>query len=95
MIVFDVQKGLWEHANSGRGNLMDSRAVARILARGLEKERKRCEQTARLILEAQPYVGSCFEGLLAIQSPLRIVAKYYIRANARIAEGSQVTTNTL
>nr|POF01184.1 hypothetical protein CFP56_21132 [Quercus suber] len=36
-------------------------------------------QLAHLVLEAEPYLSSCFEGLLCLQSPLMITKKYFVR----------------
>lgn len=52
------------------------------LARDIEKERELADETAKLILAAEPYLSSCFEGLVCLQPPLRIVAKYFEELHA-------------
>lgn len=48
-----------------------------LAANGLESDSKAAVDCARLILEAQPYLFSCFEGVIALQPPLTVATRYY------------------
>jgi hypothetical protein len=57
----------------------ESPAVTKTASAELNAIRSSAEDTARLILEAQPYLFSCFEGLIALQPPLTVVTRYFQR----------------
>lgn len=44
--------------------------------RSLERDRVTAQDTAHLIMQAEPRLASCFEGLLCLQFPMRIVERY-------------------
>jgi hypothetical protein len=48
--------------------------------RRLEQDRNDAEQIAKLILQAEPRLSSCFEGLICIQAPLRTLSRYFGKA---------------
>ena len=37
----------------------------------------RASKTALMILEAMPYLSSCFEGNVALQAPLKVVEEFH------------------
>ena len=43
----------------------------------LEAELATAEEYGQLILEATPYLSSCFEGVICLQSPLAVVERYF------------------
>lgn len=51
--------------------------VRRLAPSALEVDSKAAADCARLILEAQPYLFSCFEGVIALQPPLTVAMRYY------------------
>ncbi|KAK5127600.1 hypothetical protein LTR85_006940 [Meristemomyces frigidus] len=75
MTSIDVHKVLLD----GRDRKLEMLPVPETLSHDLERDHLEAEETARLILEAEPYLASCFEGVLCLQSPLRIVARYFER----------------
>ncbi|OBT68620.1 hypothetical protein VE03_01802 [Pseudogymnoascus sp. 23342-1-I1] len=52
------------------------------LCQGLQKEQELADDTAQLILGAEPSLSSCFEGFVCLQPPLRIVASYFEDMNS-------------
>ncbi|KAK4549926.1 hypothetical protein LTR36_005227 [Oleoguttula mirabilis] len=57
----------------------DVLSIPESLSSDLHRDRSEAEETARLILETEPYLASCFEGVICLQAPLRIVARYFDR----------------
>ena len=51
--------------------------TSQITESNLRRDRARAEEAAQLILQAEPQLSSCFEGLVCVQSPLRIVTRYF------------------
>jgi hypothetical protein len=47
-----------------------------ITLKSLDRDSTQADGVARLILQAEPRLSSCFEGLLCIQAPLRSVVRY-------------------
>nr|POE56354.1 hypothetical protein CFP56_50898 [Quercus suber] len=45
----------------------------------ISKARVAAGQMAQLILEAEPYLSSCFEGLICLQSPLKVTKRFFAR----------------
>ena len=79
MTSIDLQQALLDRTSSIEQS--ESLSASKMLSNSLFKDHIAAEKTAQLILEAQPYLGSCFEGLLCLQSPLRIVARYFARTD--------------
>lgn len=74
MTVTDVQENIIYHSHRLEPSLqLNSKTTSAHLVR----DRAEADETAQSILQAEPYVGSCFEGLVSLQSPLRIVARYF------------------
>jgi hypothetical protein len=73
MTSIELQKNLLSYVR-GVQEKLGSRDT---LSSGLEREKALAESTAQLILEAEPYLSSCYEGLICLQAPLRTVAKYF------------------
>jgi hypothetical protein len=89
MSMIGVQKALESYHEKSRTGLDYHGDLKKTTARSLLEEEHRCEQFAQLILEACPYVGSCFEGLLAVQAPLRIAGRYYNQTKLDVVDDSQ------
>lgn len=53
-----------------------------------KQDRAKAEQVAELILQAEPRLSSCFEGLICIQAPLRSVVRYFDHSRIRSDEVS-------
>ncbi|KAK3075654.1 hypothetical protein LTR53_000802 [Teratosphaeriaceae sp. CCFEE 6253] len=62
--------------------LGDASPVRRATQPALERDRGRAGEVAQLILQGEPRLGSCLEGLLCVQSPLRSVARHLERRRA-------------
>ena len=83
MSAIDIQRAML--MNIAVDTVSDSQLAA-TTNRHLETDYVAAEEYAKLVLEGQPFVGSCFEGLLCLQSPLRIVGKYYDRPDIGLRE---------
>lgn len=76
--------GLWKLAADLRQRIRmfgpeDEEAHSESRNELLKQESDAAKKTAWLILEAMPYLSSCFEGSLVLQGPLKIVEEYYRR----------------
>ena len=70
----ETQEAVLRHSRNDR---TDSLSLPMTIQKSLARDRAKAEETAQLILQAEPYIGSCFEGLLCIQPPLKIAARYF------------------
>jgi hypothetical protein len=52
------------------------------------QESDAAKKTAWLILEAMPYLSSCFEGNIVLQAPLKIVEEYYLYVGSALQTDS-------
>ena len=66
----------WMEHNDGIG-------FTRAMERTTRRERELAGKTAWLILEAMPYLQSCFEGSIVVQAPLKIAEEFY-RSNGSL-----------
>ncbi|KFZ02656.1 hypothetical protein V500_00046 [Pseudogymnoascus sp. VKM F-4518 (FW-2643)] len=55
------------------------------LSQNLQREQALADDTAQLILGAEPSLSSCFEGFVCLQPPLRIVTNYFETLNSPLA----------
>lgn len=55
------------------------------LSQSLQREQALADDTAQLILGAEPSLSSCFEGFVCLQPPLRIVTNYFETLNSPLA----------
>ncbi|KAH7316940.1 hypothetical protein B0I35DRAFT_451738 [Stachybotrys elegans] len=77
MTSIELQRNLLSYVH-GVPEKLESRET---LSRGLEREKTMADSTAQLILEAEPFLSSCYEGLICLQTPLRIVSRYFDSLN--------------
>ena len=73
---------LWMLADELRGkmallNTGEEKAFSKNQDQLSRQESNAARKTAWLILEAMPYLSSCFEGNVVLQAPLRIIEEYY------------------
>ncbi|KFY01721.1 hypothetical protein V490_00795 [Pseudogymnoascus sp. VKM F-3557] len=72
-----LQQSLLSHI----GQVPERAVFKEKLSQGLEKEQALADDTAQLILGAEPSLSSCFEGFVCLQPPLRIVTNYFETLN--------------
>lgn len=76
-----LQQSLLSHVSQ-----MPERALFRErLSQSLQKEQALADDTAQLIVGAEPSLRSCFEGFVCLQPPLRIVTSYFETLNSPLA----------
>ena len=77
MLAADIRN--WVGANDGTTS---TKGMERIIRR----ERDLAGKTAWLILEAMPYLQSCYEGSIVLQAPLKIAEEFYHNNSAVMQE---------
>lgn len=73
MAAIELQLNLLSHDDQVAQGVFDRET----LHHDVEKDQILADKTAQLILEAEPFLSSCFEGLVCLQSPLRIVGSFF------------------
>jgi hypothetical protein len=73
MTSIELQRILLSHSDQ----LAVQLPVREILSQGLQREQALADSTAKCILAAEPYLSSCFEGLICLHWPLQIIARYF------------------
>jgi hypothetical protein len=81
MASIEIQQRLFSYVDQAPEQML----LRETLSHGLRKERELADGTAQLIIEAEPYISSCFEGLTCLDSPLRHVARYFKNTNASLS----------
>jgi hypothetical protein len=76
MVAADMRQELWAFESTG---------AVKARKRGdsdHHRDHDRASKTALMILEAMPYLSSCFEGNVVLQPPLKIVEEFHRQRNS-------------